>query len=136
VESEPETQNIANYFKQNGPILGAIDFHSYSQLILRPWGYTNESCPDEEELKELGEGMSQAAYGVHHVKYTPERGIQLYTVSGAASDWYDVFALLFCEGQTSYSTCMADYFMQPTWTSGVSRSLLYELLECHFYSNG
>jgi len=27
-------------------------------------GYTNASCPDEEELKELGEGMSQAAYRV------------------------------------------------------------------------
>ena len=25
--------------RQNGPIIGAIDWHSYSQLILRPWGW-------------------------------------------------------------------------------------------------
>ena len=36
--SEPETKNIMNYWKQNGPIVGAIDWHSYGQLILHPWG--------------------------------------------------------------------------------------------------
>lgn len=30
--------SIWHTHRQNGPILGAIDFHSYSQLILRPWG--------------------------------------------------------------------------------------------------
>ena len=59
-ESEPETQNTANYFRlkvflfflnlaasafiqffshrSSGNIVGAIDWHSYSQLILRPYG--------------------------------------------------------------------------------------------------
>ena len=56
--SEPETQNTANYFKfaihktvkyyafnnlchffrSLGNIVGAIDWHSFSQLILRPYG--------------------------------------------------------------------------------------------------
>ena len=26
--------------RENGPIIGAIDWHSYSQLILRPWGWS------------------------------------------------------------------------------------------------
>ena len=41
--SEPETQNIMNYWKSNGPIVGAIDWHSYGQLILRPWGKSSPS---------------------------------------------------------------------------------------------
>ena len=36
--SEPETRNIVNYWKRNGPIIGAIDWHSYGKLILHPWG--------------------------------------------------------------------------------------------------
>ena len=39
--SEPETRNIINYWKANGPIVGAIDWHSYGQLILHPWGQLN-----------------------------------------------------------------------------------------------
>lgn len=36
--SEKETQHIMNYWKTNGPFVGAIDWHSYGQLILHPWG--------------------------------------------------------------------------------------------------
>ena len=36
--SELEAQHIMAYFKQNAPIVGAVDMHSYGQLILRPWG--------------------------------------------------------------------------------------------------
>ena len=36
--SEPETQHIVDYFRQNAPIIGVIDWHSYGELILRPWG--------------------------------------------------------------------------------------------------
>lgn len=36
--SEPETRNIVNFFRRNSPVIGVIDWHSYGELILRPWG--------------------------------------------------------------------------------------------------
>ena len=56
--SELETQHIVNFFRQHAPIVGAIDWHSYGQLILRPWGYTNTSSPDEAWLKRLSTDMA------------------------------------------------------------------------------
>ena len=41
--SEPETQHIVNYFRQNAPIIGVIDWHSYGELILRPWGKSSNN---------------------------------------------------------------------------------------------
>ena len=29
---------VCSYFSANVPIAGAVDFHSFGQLILRPWG--------------------------------------------------------------------------------------------------
>ena len=56
--SELETQHIVNFFRQNAPIVGAIDWHSYGQLILRPWGYTNATAPDEDWHKKLSTEMA------------------------------------------------------------------------------
>jgi carboxypeptidase T len=40
--SEPETKTIADYLgSQSNTLKAAIDFHSYSQLNLRPWGKTS-----------------------------------------------------------------------------------------------
>lgn len=36
--SEKEVNNIMAYFKLHTPIVGAIDIHSYGQLVLRPYG--------------------------------------------------------------------------------------------------
>lgn len=38
VESESETQAIVSFLKQNRPFMGAIDFHSFSQAIVYPYG--------------------------------------------------------------------------------------------------
>lgn len=57
-ESEVETRNIINFFRHNGPILGTIDWHSYGELILRPYGYTNRTSADDEWLKKLSTQMA------------------------------------------------------------------------------
>ena len=88
VASEPETQNTANYFKANGPIIGAIDWHSYSQLVLRPYGYTTQDCPNEAQLKALGDTMSTLIKSVHGTSFTSEKSIDLYITTGTASDWF------------------------------------------------
>ncbi|XP_019851169.1 PREDICTED: carboxypeptidase B-like isoform X2 [Amphimedon queenslandica] len=86
--SEPETQNTQSYFKTNGPIIGAIDWHSYSQLILRPYGWTNQDSPDETQLKEIGDEMSEKIKAVFGETYTSQKSIGLYPTSGTASDWF------------------------------------------------
>ncbi|XP_062502732.1 zinc carboxypeptidase-like [Corticium candelabrum] len=87
-ESEPETQVVSSFFRDNGPIIGAIDWHSFSQLILRAYGWTYEDSPDESLLKELGDGMSRSAYEIHQKHYTSQKSIGLYPTSGTASDWF------------------------------------------------
>ena len=43
--SEPEIEALASYFAKNAPVIGGIDFHSYTQLVLRPYGWTRaEHC--------------------------------------------------------------------------------------------
>ncbi|XP_065909435.1 carboxypeptidase O-like [Dysidea avara] len=87
-ESEPETQNTANYFKNQNAIIGAIDWHSYGQLILRPYGWTSEDSPDEPRLKAIGDEMRDLIIDVHDEYYTSQKGIGLYPTTGTASDWF------------------------------------------------
>jgi len=87
VFSEPETKAISNYVIGQTRIKAAIDFHSYSQLVLRPYGYTHSLPPDEVILKKLGDGMRNAIYNVHKISYTSEHGGDLYLAAGGADDW-------------------------------------------------
>lgn len=86
--SAPETQNTVAYFKKQSSIIGAIDMHSYSQLILRPWGYTSANSPDETFLKSVGDGMRQTILNAGGVSYTSQKSIDLYVTTGTASDWF------------------------------------------------
>jgi len=87
VFSEPETKCISNYVNTQTRIKAAIDFHSYSQLVLRPYGYTHAIAPDEIVLKKLGDGMRDAIYSIHKVSYVSETGGDLYLAAGGADDW-------------------------------------------------
>jgi len=86
--SEVEVQNAISYFRSVAPILGAIDWHSYSELILRPWGDTEVDAPDEVTLRKNADGMSRAGYAVNGHRYTSEKSIDLYLTTGTASDWF------------------------------------------------
>jgi len=88
--SENEVRAVQNYFiaNQGVPIVGAIDWHSYSQLVLRPYGWSNSLCPDETILKSLGDKYAADILANSSKVYTSQRSIQLYVTSGTASDWY------------------------------------------------
>jgi len=87
--SEPESSQLSKLVTSLGPtVIAAIDFHSYSQLILRPYGWTNANCPDETALKAIGEGVRQAIRAVHNKDYTNQKSIDLYVTTGTASDWF------------------------------------------------
>jgi murein tripeptide amidase MpaA len=83
--SEYELQgvrDIALGFKDNIQVF--IDFHSYSQLILSPWSYTNDPPPNSELFKELGDVIAEAIFSVHGEIYTFQSP---YACSGVAKDW-------------------------------------------------
>ena len=49
--SENEVQAVANFLESQGErLVGFLDIHSYSQILMFPWGYTKEQSSDHEEL--------------------------------------------------------------------------------------
>jgi hypothetical protein len=78
--SEPETRAIRDLSVAK-KFVAAISFHSYSELILWPWGYTYEATPDGRVFSQLGTAMGRLT------GYKPEQSCQLYPTSGDFDDY-------------------------------------------------
>lgn len=91
--SEPETQAVETYVRgiwpdRRGPNQGDpapsdtsgihIDLHSYSQLVLWPWGTTSTPAPNGAALQTLGRRIAWFN------SYTPEQSIGLYPTDGTS----------------------------------------------------
>jgi hypothetical protein len=86
--SEPEVIAIRDLISNPSREFQAVlSYHSYSQLILYPWGYTNELAPDSSVMSTLAAEMSDLIRNVHGENYTPEQASQLYLTSGDLTDW-------------------------------------------------
>ncbi len=87
--SEPETQALRDFILAHPDIAAHIDFHSYSQLILRPYGYDYIEAPGPDGTlhQQLGDDMADAIYSVHGKTYTSTPAYDLYLASGICSDW-------------------------------------------------
>jgi carboxypeptidase T len=94
--SEPETRAVRNLVARE-LFRGVITYHSYSQLILYPWGYTMRPIPDASDLAtmtKLAERMAQLIKGVHGSTYTPQQSSRLYRTAGDTTDWtYGEYAI-------------------------------------------
>lgn len=84
--SEPETQVIRDFMQQH-EFKAMISYHSYSQLVLYPWGYTYDPAADKTLMDGLARTMADSIFNVHGKKYTPEQSSDLYLASGDATDW-------------------------------------------------
>lgn len=98
--SAPETTVVRNFVNSrviNGKqqISVAIDFHTYSELILWPYGYTTTDVPADMTLDDRN---TLAAMGVSMAAtngYTPEQASDLYLTDGTINDWlYGVHGIL------------------------------------------
>lgn len=86
--SEPETQHLRDFVLANPRMRAAIDFHSYSQLILSPWGWTSALPPDAAIFDQLNSDIRAAIGGVHGLFYTAGPiYTTIYPASGGAVDW-------------------------------------------------
>jgi carboxypeptidase T len=87
--SEPETQAVRNLVASE-LFRGVNTYHSFSQLILYPWGYTSQPIPDASDLStmtKLAKRMQQLIHRVHGKTYTPQQSSQLYLTAGDTTDW-------------------------------------------------
>ena len=96
-ESEPEVTTVTTYVRSLftdmrgpgdndsvNPISATglfIDLHSYSRLVLWPWGWTLSNSPNEAQLRTIG--YKFAYYNGHD----PKKSAALYYTNGTTEDW-------------------------------------------------
>lgn len=86
--SEPETSQIRDFVLTLPNIKAHIDLHSYSQLVLGPWGYQTTTPPRSSELNPLTNAMISAISATNGAVYTGgPASTTLYLASGVAPDW-------------------------------------------------
>lgn len=86
--SEPETYFLSRWMSGLPTLRAHIDVHSYSQLILWPWGYTTSLPPFRGVFSRLGQAMQQAISSVHGQLYTAGQiSTTLYVAGGSMTDW-------------------------------------------------
>lgn len=87
--SEPETQVIRDDLLAHPSSVAHIDWHTYSQLILYPWGYADVPPPEPDRtfFDLFSRELADTIFAVHGVSYTPQQSIDLYAAAGTATDW-------------------------------------------------
>jgi hypothetical protein len=89
--SEPETQAVKSFIEgresASNPITRCLSYHSYSQLILYPWGYTGTRAPDVTLLHQIASEMAARIKAVRGKTYTAQAASDLYLASGDLDDW-------------------------------------------------
>ena len=94
--SEPETQAVQSYLRsqfpdQRGEGLSDpasenasgvfLDIHSYSELVLWPWGFTSDEPPNSASLRTLGKKFA------YFNQYEPQQAYDLYVTDGSTDDF-------------------------------------------------
>ncbi len=89
--SEPETQVMRDFIIANPRIRSTMDWHSYGQLVMSPWGYDNipVTPPSQAALfQSLDNQMAAAILGVHGQSYAAGPvNTTIYPANGTSVDW-------------------------------------------------
>lgn len=86
--SEPETQDMMAFVSKIRPVFD-ISFHSYSELVIYPYGCENTHTPTKEVVEGIGAKLasllpSDSGSGTYTAGTAPEL---LYSVDGGDIDW-------------------------------------------------
>lgn len=82
--SEVETQAVKNYVEAHTNITILLSVHTFSKLILYPWGHSNNSigvASDRQVHEKMAQTMAQWN------GYKPQQSSDLYIASGDTTDW-------------------------------------------------
>ncbi|XP_036616915.1 carboxypeptidase A1-like [Trichosurus vulpecula] len=106
--SEVEVQAIVDFVNSHGNIKAFVSIHSYSQLLLYPYGYTTARAADQAELHELAKTAVDNLSSLYGTEYEYGSIITtIYEASGTTVDW--------------------------TYNSGIKYSYTMELRDTGFY---
>ncbi len=90
--SEFECQAIRELVYENPPAM-TLSYHSFSEIIIYPWGYTSEAPPDKEILEEIAVEMAKTTGPPNDndypgpYDYYPMQSSGLYLTSGDLADF-------------------------------------------------
>ncbi|NXX97905.1 CBPA1 Carboxypeptidase, partial [Centropus bengalensis] len=89
--SEREVKAIVDFILGHGNVKSVISIHSYSQMLLYPYGYKTAPAPDHQELNELAKKAVSDLAAVYGTKYTYGSIVDtIYKADGTTVDWaYD-----------------------------------------------
>jgi len=82
--SEPETQAVKNFVETHKNLTVNVSFHTFSQLILYPWGKSYQPLENQRDYavhKTMAETMARWN------GYEPQQSSELYITTGDTSDW-------------------------------------------------
>ena len=82
--SEPETQAVKAFIESKPNLHVLLTYHTFSELVLYPWGGKEDPIDDAEALKAY---QAMAGEMSRMTGYTPEQSSQLYVASGDLTDW-------------------------------------------------
>ena len=82
--SEPETKAVKAFLESHDNITLLLSYHTFSELILYPWGYTDDVIQNEKDLKVY---QLLATEMGRMTGYTPQKSSELYITSGDTTDW-------------------------------------------------
>jgi hypothetical protein len=83
--SEPEISSLRTFANGLDNLKTMVTYHSFSELFLRPWGYTTADPPGEETVRQLALRSIARIQAVHGHTYAETIW---YTASGETTDWF------------------------------------------------
>jgi carboxypeptidase T len=84
--SAPETAAV-QAFMDARQIKAHIDFHTFSELVLWPFGHTNDDVTEGMTQEEYDQFQALGQQMADTNQYTPEQASDLYITDGSIDDW-------------------------------------------------
>lgn len=86
--SESEVKSIVDFVKAHGNFKSFVSIHSYSQMLLYPYGYTRTPVKDQTELHNLAKKAITDLASLYGTRYRYGSIINtIYQASGGTIDW-------------------------------------------------
>ncbi len=82
--SEPESQAVKRFMEKHRNITTLISYHTYSELVLYPWGGIYEPVENEQDRKAF---IAMAKKMAQLTGYTAKQSSDLYAATGDTCDW-------------------------------------------------
>lgn len=87
--SEPEVKAVLALQLSRPNIKAVLDYHSYGDTILYPYGHTREPSPNQSLYLDIGAKMQEASSG-----FSLQQSVGLYPAAGTSDDTHDLNGIL------------------------------------------